>query len=172
MRTIVLFCAIAMLAVGAVMAGPPATTADQLLQRYYSVHKSLASDSINGIAASIAEMARISRQAAVTETQGRTQLIAISDVVAKFDTADLKSARNGFGDLSDKLIAYLKAAGSKTNPPYQFYCSMVKKNWLQPDKATRNPYMGASMPTCGELVQPGNVMEPQMEQPMGTGRRQ
>lgn len=148
------------------LAGTQAQETDQLLGQYFSIQKSLASDSVNGVATSAAEIAKISRQATATETQGKTQLIALSDVAAKFNAADLKSARNGFGDLSDKLIAYLKASGAKTNPPHQFYCSMVKKNWLQPDKTTRNPYYGKSMLTCGELVQAEKANEQMMDMPM------
>ncbi|MGD0101047.1 MAG: hypothetical protein ABSC60_11930 [Acidobacteriota bacterium] len=166
MKATVLFTLLAVSIIGLTMAGTPPAGVDQLLGQYFSIHKSLASDSINGVAASAAGIARISRQAAATETQGKTQLIALSEVAAKFNAADLKSARNWFGDLSDKLIAYIKASGAKTNPPYQFFCSMVKKNWLQPDKATRNPYLGSEMPKCGELIQWQKANEPTMEQPM------
>jgi hypothetical protein len=154
MKTTVLIMAAAVSMMGLAIAVTPPAGADQLLGQYYSIHKTLASDSISGVAAAAAEMAKISRQTAGSETQAKAQLLALSDTAAKLNAADLKSARNGFGDLSEKLIAYLKASGSRMNPPYQFYCSMAKKNWLQPDKAVRNPYYGSSMPTCGELVKP------------------
>ncbi len=166
MKATLLIPLVAISVVSLAIAGAPPAGTDQLLGQYYSIHKSLASDSVNGVAASVAEIAKISRQAAGTETQAKAQLLALSDTAAKFNSADLKSARNGFGDLSDKLIAYLKASGSKTNPPFQFYCSMVKKNWLQPDRATRNPYYGKSMPTCGELVQAEKANEQMMDMPM------
>jgi hypothetical protein len=153
MKATVLMMIAAVSMVGLAISGTPAAGTDQLLEQYFLIHKNLASDSINGVAASAAEIVKMGRQAAGTETKAKAQLLALSDTAAKLNAADLKSARNGFGDLSDRLIAYLKASGAKTNPPYQFYCSMVKKNWLQPDKATRNPYYGKSMPTCGELVQ-------------------
>jgi len=172
MKATVLITLVAFSMMSLAMAGTPSPGMDQLLRQYYSIHKSLASDSVNGVAASAAEIAKISHQAAGTETQVKAQLIALSDTAAKFNAADLKSARNGFGDLSDKLIAYLKASGSKTNPPYQFYCSMVKRNWLQPDRATHNPYYGKSMLTCGELVQSEKANEQKMnnmpmDEPMG-----
>jgi hypothetical protein len=152
MRTTLLVSVLAVSIIGLAMAAAPSATVDQLLGPYFLIHKSLASDSINGVAAAAAELAKVSRQASATEVHAKTQLVALSDAAAKFNSADLKSARNGFGELSDRLIAYIKASGAKTNPPYQFFCSMVKKNWLQPDKATRNPYLGSEMPSCGELV--------------------
>jgi hypothetical protein len=130
----------------------PSPAINQMLAPYYTIQRSLASDSMNGVATSAAELAKLSREAAATEQDGKAQLLALADAAAKFNAADLKSARDGFGDLSDKLIAYLQASKAPKNPPYQYYCSMVKKNWLQPDKGARNPYYGSSMLTCGELV--------------------
>jgi len=169
MKATLLITILAVSIMGLAVAGTAAAGMDQLLGQYYSIQKSLASDSVNGVAASAAEMAKLSRQAAGNESQAKAQLLALSDTAAKFNSADLKSARNGFGDLSDKLIAYMKASGSNTNPPYQFYCSMVMKNWLQPDKTTRNPYYGKSMLTCGELVQPEKANEQIMDMPMDMG---
>ena len=143
----------ALLFVGSVLAGSPSTSVDQLLGRYYLIQKSLVADSVTGVSQSAAEIAKISRQAAATGSVGKIQLLAISEVAAKLNTADLKIARKEFGDLSERVIIYLKASGAIRNPPYQFYCSMAKKSWLQPDKQTRNPYYGGSMLTCGELVQ-------------------
>jgi hypothetical protein len=40
---------------------------------------------------------------------------------------------------------------------------MVKKNWLQPDKETRNPYFGSSMLKCGELIQPMQSVEQRVD---------
>jgi len=140
-------------AIGSVMAGPSSTLPEQLLENYYSIQKSLASDSIAGVSASATQMADLSRRAVATGPQARGQLMALANAAAKLRATDLRSARNGFGDLSDGLIAYLQATQAKRNPPYQFYCPMVKKNWLQPDKEIRNPYYGSSMLKCGELVQ-------------------
>jgi hypothetical protein len=140
------------LVVGSVMAGPPVSSVDPLLGQYFIIHKSLAADSTSGVSAAAAQISKISRQAVAVEPQAKTQLIALADAAAKLRAADLKSARNGFGELSDKMIGYLQAMKAKRNPPYRFFCSMVKKYWLQPDMETRNPYYGSSMLKCGELV--------------------
>lgn len=144
---------------GLAVAGPQPGLSEQLLGKYYGIQKSLAADSIAGVSASAAQIADISRRAAAKESRTKTQLMALANAAAKLRATDLKSARNGFGDLSDSLIAYLQAAQSKGNPPFQFYCSMVKKSWLQSDMETRNPYYGSSMLKCGELVQPKPVAE-------------
>ncbi len=152
MRTALVFFLIAAFG-GTIVSAPQTKTVDLLLGQYFQIHKSLAADSINGVSAAAVQIAKISRQAAATEPSAKTQLITLSNAAAKLNASDLKSARDGFGALSDGLIAYLQAGQPKGNPPYQFYCPMVRKNWLQPDKQTRNPYYGSSMLTCGELVQ-------------------
>jgi len=152
MKSIVVGGLFVFLAGGLAFAFPASTAAGQLLEKYFVIHKSLASDSTDGVAASAAEIAKISLQAAAKDARSRSELTALSGAAAKLNSADLKSARNGFGELSGSLIDYLKASGANRNPPYQWYCPMMKKSWLQPDKAVRNPYYGSSMPKCGELV--------------------
>ncbi len=149
----ILFGMILAMATGVVMAAAQPALPGQLLGQYYAIQKNLASDSLAGVSASASQIANLSRQAAAKDPQARAQLTALANAAGKLKATDLKSARNGFGDLSDSLIAYVQAVRAKRNPPYQFFCSMVKKSWLQPDKETRNPYYGSSMPTCGELVQ-------------------
>jgi hypothetical protein len=150
MRILIGILGLLTVALALAVAAPPA--ADQLLGQYFAIQRSLASDSVNGVAADAARIAKLSKQAAASQEEGKEQLVALANSAAKLNGSELKAARNGFGDLSEKLIAYLKASKAKRNPPFQFYCSMAKKNWLQPDKTVRNPYLGSSMPTCGELV--------------------
>jgi hypothetical protein len=149
--------------IGFVTAAPQPALPEQLLEHYYIIQKSLASDSLAGISAAAAQISKLSRAAAAKDSPAKPQLTALANAAAKLEATDLKSARNGFGYLSDGLIAFMKATQAKSNPPFQFYCAMVKKNWLQTDKQTRNPYYGSSMLTCGELVQSSSSNE----QPIG-----
>lgn len=167
MRTTVLLSLAMMLMMGLAIAAPPSTAVDQLLANYYTIHRSLAADSVKDVSRSAGEIQRISRDVAAKEAHAKKQLTAIADAAGKLKTSDLKSARDGFSELSERLIVYLKASGTKTNPPYQFYCSMLKKNWLQPDKAASNPYYGSEMPKCGELVQAEKAGEQRAQEPMG-----
>ena len=144
---------VVLLFVGSALAGSPSTQVEQILGQYFLIQKSLAADSVNGVSQSAGAIVKVSHQVASSDAAAKTQLTAISGAAARLQTNDLKTARKEFGDLSDTLITYLKTAGAKRNPPYQFYCPMAKKSWLQPDKQVRNPYYGSSMPTCGELVQ-------------------
>jgi hypothetical protein len=140
---------------GVLLAAQPVDVSEELLRQYYAIQKSLAADSLSGVSKSASRMAEVSRKTATINQQTKAQLIALANAAAKLKSTDLMLARSGFGDLSDSLIAFLKAAVAPSNPPYQFYCPMVKKNWLQSDREIRNPYYGSSMLKCGELVQAG-----------------
>ena len=60
------------------------------------------------------------------------------------DAADLKTAREAFGALSDAVIAAGTAEGWKDIPDLRVaYCPMVKKSWLQKDDVIKNPYYGS-----------------------------
>lgn len=152
MRSTMLFCILAVAALGMALAVPAPAVIDQALHPYYKIQKSLASDSLTGVAASALEIAKVSRMGVAAQRSGKAELAALAETAAKFNSGSLKTARSSFGDLSDRMIAFVKASKSPRNPPYQYYCSMVKKNWLQSEKGIRNPYYGASMLTCGELV--------------------
>lgn len=70
---------------------------------------------------------------------------------------DIATVRAHFLDFSSILIDAIGKFGiGGADPVYQFHCPMADGNrgadWLQKDKALRNPYFGKSMPTCGKLV--------------------
>lgn len=130
-----------------------AAPADEILREYYVIQKSLAADSTGGVAAAAQKIATLSGQAARSETKAKTQLLALSSAAAALRAHELNAARLGFGELSMRLTAYLQAAGPRKIPPYQFFCPMAHKGWLQADKDTHNPYYGSSMLKCGDLIQ-------------------
>jgi Cu(I)/Ag(I) efflux system membrane fusion protein len=71
--------------------------------------------------------------------------------------AGIEAVRTEFEKLSNEFIASVEQFGvSKTRVLYRLHCPMAFDNqgadWLQADKETRNPYFGASMPKCGEIV--------------------
>lgn len=64
-------------------------------------------------------------------------------------STDLAKAKASFAKLSDEMIKVQKAS-AKGQRPAVYYCSMVKKSWLQEKGKVGNPY-DASMQMCGEL---------------------
>jgi hypothetical protein len=65
---------------------------------------------------------------------------------------DADAIRNAFGQISDPLIAIVRANTDLKAQWSLYFCPMVKKYWLEPAAETKvlNPYTGASMPGCGE----------------------
>jgi len=73
------------------------------------------------------------------------------------NAADIDAARKAFEMLSEELIAVVAQFGiPEGRQLYRVHCPMVFNNkgadWLQADKEIRNPYFGASMLKCGEVV--------------------
>ena len=118
----------------------PLFAGSALFTKYETVRQSLLEGSLKSVqtnAAALATEAGKARKAEVAKT---------ATAVAK--SADLNAARVAFATLSDEMIKVRTAA--KGDRPAVYYCSMVKKSWLQPKGQVGNPY-DASMKMCGEL---------------------
>jgi len=125
---------------------------DSMLSEYFVIQSSLAKDTTTNVAPSAAKIAELSGKVPAKSEAAKTALEEIRKAASAIKTADLKTARNHFGELSKRMTAYLQAAFPGERKANQYYCSMAKKGWLQPDKGVRNPYYGSSMLKCGELV--------------------
>lgn len=116
-----------------------------VLDNYLQIQRALANDSTKGVAQSASA---ISKAAA---GEGANRLPAkIGGAAKKLEgVQNVKSARQAFKELSDALIQHVgaqKIAGLRVA-----YCPMVKASWLQTENRLNNPYMGRSMPECGEF---------------------
>ena len=120
-----------------------AAVADGLAAPYLHIQVALANDSTEGVSeaarAIAAEAAGMGEQAAA--------IGAAAEALA--DAADLWSARDAFGPLSEALIAYGREVGF--GELRLAYCPMVDKEWLQATSELRNPFYGSMMLTCGEF---------------------
>jgi hypothetical protein len=108
-----------------------------LFAKYESIRQGLLSDSLKDVHAGAKALAAAAR------TAKQTAIAVKADAVAK--STDLAKARASFAQLSDEMIR-IRAKGA----PAVYYCSMVKKSWLQPKGTVGNPYE-PNMKTCGEL---------------------
>lgn len=118
----------------------PVLASPALFTKYESVRQSLLKSDLAGAqkhAAALATDAKAAKNATVAE---------FAQSVAK--AKDMASARRSFGLLSDEMIRVRNSA--KGARPAVYYCSMVKKSWLQPKGQVGNPYDSA-MAMCGEL---------------------
>lgn len=67
-------------------------------------------------------------------------------------TQDIKKQRESFKTVSKSMYELIKSSNFTQEVYYQ-YCPMVKANWLSKEKNIKNPYYGASMLTCGNIVE-------------------
>jgi hypothetical protein len=111
-----------------------------LFTKYEAVRQGLLKSSLADVQKNAAALAKDARTA-------KNNAVAVqADAVAK--SADLVQARTAFGALSDEMVKVQKStAGTR---PAVYYCSMVKKSWLQAKGKVGNPY-DSNMAMCGEL---------------------
>lgn len=114
---------------------------------YLKIQSSLARDSIKGVSdeANAISKAVKGDSMKMLPTEVGTQ----ADALAK--ATDVSSARETFKDLSASLIKYLADNKVKSGSYTEAFCPMANASWLQSSKTVSNPYLGQSMPTCGEI---------------------
>jgi Cu(I)/Ag(I) efflux system membrane fusion protein len=87
------------------------------------------------------------------------ELPALEKPLAEMGAAeDIEAVRRGFALLSEEMAVVLRTFGLEGDAAvYRLRCPMAFNNrgafWLQADREIRNPYFGAVMPRCGEVVE-------------------
>jgi hypothetical protein len=116
-------------------------------EHYFKIQAQLAQDSLKGVDEHAGAIAKA--------VQGDTTKMLPSSVAGQADklakAKDLGAAREAFQPLSDSLIKYLADHKVPKGTYHKVFCSMVNANWLQADTKIQNPYLGKSMPDCGEI---------------------
>lgn len=79
----------------------------------------------------------------------------LHDYRALSTTEDLKSSREGFRGLSERMIVLMSEAYSGKDSALVFFCPMANgrkgARWVQDERKIANPYYGKSMLTCGSM---------------------
>lgn len=128
-----------------------------ILVEYLRAQTALASDSDKGIAAVGRGIAKLAAKLDPASVKGASAA-QLKELPAKLKSAaeklaaakGLARARDAFKELSRPLVLW--ATLTRPADVNVAYCSMAKGSWLQQGKALRNPYYGASMLRCGEIV--------------------
>jgi copper/silver efflux system protein len=116
--------------------------AQPLYPKYEAVRLALVNDDASSAAKRAQELA------ALAEASDQDLVATKAAAVAK--AGDLEASRHAFAELSDAMITYRNESKEEPKPDVA-YCSMAKHSWLQPKGPISNPYLGASMVTCGEI---------------------
>ncbi len=115
--------------------------APDLLTRYDAIRVALVNDKLDGVTSGARELAAAS--------PGDPSLAAAASALAA--APDLATARVTFGEIS-RLLVLRFSATTPTPKGVVYFCPMFQGYawWIQPKSGIANPYMGQSMPECGE----------------------
>ncbi|MCL4235673.1 MAG: DUF3347 domain-containing protein [Deltaproteobacteria bacterium] len=131
-----------------------------VLAEYLKIGDTLASDKMDGVAVAAGAIVTLSAKLDASGVepghakhyQGIAQ--KVPEAAKKIQAAaDIKTARKAFAELSKPMVMWVEHQSTK--PATVVYCSMYPGSWLQKGKDIRNPYYGAKMLTCGEVVGDG-----------------
>lgn len=152
---------------------------EQLFDAYFEIQVALAADrQPSQIAAE--QLSTLSQQLASNEAfqEPAVQRFTTIHLSAEhLHHLPLTEARVRFKEISHAVIALAtEVRGEMADRPFRhFFCPMVKRgggDWLQVEELLSNPYFGAEMLRCGELVQtipPENHLPPMPDQPEDSG---
>lgn len=124
----------------ALVAALPAMASTTLFSKYEAVRQGFLKSSLKDVQTSAAQLATEASKAKNTAVATHAKAVATS--------TDLAKAKASFAKLSDEMVKVQQS--TKGQRPAVYYCSMVKKSWLQTKGKVGNPY-DASMQMCGEL---------------------
>ena len=128
-----------------------------ILAAYLESHQGLASDTLQGVVEQARSIEEAAKSLDATHVAGehadhyKTVPHKLGEAAAAMGKAtDLEQAREALKGLSKPMAMW--ATMSKPKGINVVFCAMAKGSWLQRGDEIRNPYYGASMPKCGEIV--------------------
>lgn len=148
----------------AVPPGPVPDGLGAVLDAYLTIQAALAGDTIEGVPAAAQTLGAAVETMTATPPEGQPHFwhermaeTATLQVQARAlaSAEDLASARLAFGAFSGAFVPLVEGTGVPEGFEIaRFTCGMFSQSpegglWLQRDGATRNPYFGSAMLTCG-----------------------
>jgi membrane fusion protein, copper/silver efflux system len=128
-----------------------------ILAEYLKIADSLASDKTDGIVDAAKKIEGLAGSISPSLVTGEhaSHYASIPEKIleaAKKMTmaGDIESLRTAFVDLSKPMVMW--ASMSKPSGINVIYCSMKPGSWLQKGAEIHNPYYGAAMLSCGEII--------------------
>jgi copper chaperone CopZ len=132
----------------------PSDEMSEILRYYFAMRDSLAHDKTDGVNEQARQMSR--------RLDGLIRSLQVMQAASDgLKADDLTEAREGFGPLSEAVLAHVRQFGL-AGEAYSFHCSMMDQGWLQEHDRIGNPYYGSEMLKCGEItgkVQEGRFIE-------------
>ena len=139
-----------------------------ILEEYLKIPKVLAADQTTGVVAAAKKIKKLAAKlnpASVTGEHAKhfknipANLQAGAGNLAK--AKDIKAMREALKELSKPMAMW--ATMSKPKGISVMYCSMAPGSWLQRGTTVANPYYGAKMLRCGDIVAGVGAKQKEME---------
>ncbi len=133
------------------------TSMGQVLTEYLVIQKAFAGDSDAGVAKAAGKIVKLAGKVKTASLAGKHakhykklpgKIKAAAEKLVK--AKGIKAGREVYKELSRPLVMW--ATLSKVMTVNIVFCSMAKGSWLQAEKVIANPYYGASMLRCGEVI--------------------
>jgi threonyl-tRNA synthetase len=123
-------------------------TVKGIFTNYFKIEETLTEDSLTNVAANARAIAK-----AVT---GDAQKLLPAEIAKQAEelakATELPAAREALKPLTESLTRFLADHEVKTKVYQEMFCPMANAYWLQKaDDETKNPYLGKSMPQCGQI---------------------
>lgn len=131
---------------------PTGAVDDQVLAAYLDIHRALAADSIEGVAAAAARLGQAAEAHRGHGGSHAALAVALIEAASGFDGLDLVNARQRFRALSQQMIRYRAMFSTVSDQTLVIHCSMANADWLQTSASVSNPFYGRSTASCGEVI--------------------
>ncbi len=131
-----------------------------LMQHYLKIQKSLANDSLEGVAKNGQRLVKQAQEIRILvadrmPTGAKRKLQHIKRSAGGLGDTEILVVRRNFKLLSQFLVEFLEMVGVpnslKSTPLYVFYCPIANGCWLQADIKLANPFYGELMLRSGYL---------------------
>lgn len=144
-------------------------TMQPLLEEYLKISDALAADKMEGVAEAANKIVALSPKIAVEDIEDAHK-DHLKDIPAKLKVGaeklaaakNIEAMRDAFSELSKPMAMW--ATMLKAKEINVIYCSMKPGSWLQKDKKIRNPYYGANMLTCGQILSGPDAPKPEQKE--------
>ena len=128
-----------------------------ILAAYLQISSTLAADKTDGVVAAAKKISKLSAKPDPKTVKGKhakhyaSMPRKLAEASKKLAAAkEIAAMREALKDLSKPMAMWVTL--SKPKDVNVIYCSMAKGSWLQKPGEIANPYYGASMLRCGEVV--------------------
>ena len=126
-----------------------AQNTNKLLDNYITVKNALVSGDSKAASQAVTALQQ-SIQAEDNFAQ-KDALLKATATMAK--AGDIDKQRAAFNDVSTNMWQVVKGSDKVAEPVFYQYCPMKEAYWLSKEKEIKNPYYGAAMLTCGNVVE-------------------